>query len=262
MKKQKIMLLANDTTYAYNLRKEIIERLVSEGYEVVVVSKILKLKEELQALGCRLIDLNTGRHGTNPVEDIKLFFTYIRILVREKPDTVLSYNIKPNVYGGFACRLLGIRYLPNITGLGTAVEYPGRMQKLTTFLYKMGVSGAECVFFQNEENERFFKERNMLAKKTKTVLLPGSGVNLVQHQAMEYPTDDTVHFLFIARVMKEKGIDLYLAAAKRIWEKNKDVLFHICGMCDDEKYIEILKEAEKDGYIRYHGEQKDMVPFF
>ena len=110
MKKQKVMLLVNDTTYAYNLRKEVIEKLVAEGYEVVVVCALLLLQEELKALGCRLIGVETGRQGTNPVEDLKLFAQYLKILRKEKPDTVLSYNIKPNVYGGMACRLLGIRY--------------------------------------------------------------------------------------------------------------------------------------------------------
>lgn len=262
MNKQKVMLLVNDTTYAYNLRKEVIEKLVAEGYEVVVVCALLLLQEELKALGCRLIGVETGRQGTNPVEDLKLFAQYLKILRKEKPDTVLSYNIKPNVYGGMACRLLGIRYMPNITGLGTAVEIPGKLQLLTTRLYKWGVAGAECVFFQNSENEQFFRERKMISKKSRTVLLPGSGVSLEKHQAKPYVPSDTVNFLYIARVMKEKGIDLYLACAKAIHDRYPNTLFHICGMCDDEAYLEILKKAEEAGYIKYHGQQKDMVPFF
>lgn len=262
MKKQKVMLLVNDTTYAYNLRKEVIERLVAEGYEVVVVCTLLLLQEELKALGCRLIGVVTGRHGTNPAEDMKLFAQYLNILRREKPDTVLTYNIKPNVYGGMACRLLGIRYMPNVTGLGTAVEFPGKLQMLTTRLYKWGVAGAECVFFQNSENERFFRERKMLNRKSRSVLLPGSGVNLKQHPPKPYSPSETVNFLFIARIMKEKGIDLYLACAKAIHERYPNTLFHICGMCDDEAYIDVLKRAEAEGYIKYHGEQEDMVPFF
>ena len=228
MKKQKVMLLVNDSTYAYNLRGEVIRQLADQGYEVVVVCALLLLQEELKALGCRLIGVETGRQGTNPVQDIKLFVQYLKILHREKPDTVLTYNIKPNVYGGMACRLLGIRYMPNITGLGTAVEIPGKLQMLTTRLYKWGVAGAECVFFQNSENERFFRERGMLGRKSRTVLLPGSGVNLKKHQEKPYPQGDTVNFLYIARVMKEKGIDLYLACAKAIHDRypNSDAGIH------------------------------------
>ena len=117
MKKQKVMLLVNDTTYAYNLRKEVIEKLVAEGYEVVVVCALLLLQEELKALRCRLIGVETGRQGTNPVEDLKLFGQYIKILRKEKPDTVLSYNIKPNVYGGMACRLLGMEIMKKMYGI-------------------------------------------------------------------------------------------------------------------------------------------------
>jgi len=260
MKKQKVMLLVNDSTYAYNLRGEVIRQLAAQGYEVVVVCALLLLQEELKALGCRLIGVETGRQGTNPVQDIRLFAQYVGILCREKPDTVLTYNIKPNVYGGMACRLLGIRYMPNITGLGTAVEIPGKPQMLTTRLYKWGVAGAECVFFQNSENEQFFRARRMLSKKSRTVLLPGSGVNLKKHQARLYPKGDTVHFLYVARVMKEKGIDLYLACAKAIHERYPNTQFHICGMCDDKAYLDTLKQAE--GYIRYHGQQKDMAAHF
>lgn len=258
----KIVILANDTTYTYNLRREIIAHHIASGHTVIVVCRFLKLKDELEALGCRLINLPIGSQGTNPVEDVWLFFRYLHILRKEKPDVVLSYNIKPNVYGGMACRLLGIKYLPNITGLGTAVEYPGRLQMFTTRLYKAGVSNAACVLFQNEENEHFFWEHNMLSRHSRTRLLPGSGVNLDVHESMPYPEGDIVHFLFIARIMKEKGIDLYMAAAKEIWGRHKNVLFHICGYCDDEKYLGILKEAENSGYLKYHGEQKELLPFY
>lgn len=263
MNKLKVMILANDTTYTYNLRNEIIERLAADGHEVVVASQPLLLQEELKALGCRLVDIETNRHGTNPLSDFGLLMKYRQVLLDEKPDVVLTYNIKPNAYGGLACRMTKTHYLPNVTGLGTAVENPGIMQKITTKLYKLGVADADCVFFQNEENEEFFVEHNMLAQGTRTRLLPGSGVSLKIHKAMEYPADGmTINFLFIARVMKEKGIDLYLEAAKRINETHKNVMFHICGKCDDEKYLEILDEAENSGYITYHGEQKDMIPFF
>lgn len=257
------MILANDTTYTYNLRNEIIERLAADGHDVVVASQPLLLQDELKALGCRLVDIETNRHGTNPLSDLSLLMKFKKILSVEKPDVVLTYNIKPNAYGGIACRMTKTHYIPNITGLGTAVEYPGLMQKISTKLYKAGVAGADCVFFQNEENKEFFVEHHMLKQGARTRLLPGSGVSLKIHKAMEYPADkEKINFLFIARVMKEKGIDLYLGAAKRIYANHKNVMFHICGQCDDEKYLGLLKEAEKSGYITYHGEQKDMVPFF
>ncbi len=262
MAQKHVMVLANDTTYTFNLRREILMGLVERGYRVTIVSEALKHGEALEALGCRLIDISAGRHGTNPLKDAALLMRYIRILLKEKPDAVLSYNIKPNVYGGMACRLTRTRYIPNITGLGTAVEYPGKMQQLTTKLYKWGTYGADCIFFQNEENLQFFRDWKMLSKKSRTRLLPGSGVALDQHPLMPYPEGGTVDFLYVARILKEKGIDLYLEAAKHIRTAHPDTVFHICGGCDDEKYRDVLAQAEKDGYILYHGEQKDMKPWF
>lgn len=259
----KVLVLANDTTYAFNLRDELLERLVSDGNEVIVASQPLLYQDELKGMGCRLIDIETNRHGKNPLSDLGLLSKFKKLLKAEKPDMVLTYNIKPNVYGGMACKSLKIRYIPNITGLGTAVEYPGMMQKLTTRLYKSGVAGASCIMFQNDENRAFFAEHKMLKQGVRTRLLPGSGVNLNKHKAMPYPENsDTINFLFIARVLKEKGIDLYLNSAKRIYEKHKNVVFHICGLCDDESYLGLLDEAEKSVYIKYHGQQKDMIPFF
>lgn len=259
---KKVAILANDTTYTYNLRLALIKELIDKKYEVYIVAEILKFKDELESIGCHLINIDIGRHGTNPLSDFKLMKQYKKILKQIKPDFVLSYNIKPNVYGGMACKSIKTKFMPNITGLGTALEYPGIMQKITVLLNKIGLKKANTVFFQNSENMTFFKKHKILSKNTKMVLLPGSGVDLEKHKLMDYPNDKTINFLYIARIMKDKGIDIYLETAKEIKEKYTNTEFHICGYCDDEKYKEILKQYEKDKIIIYHGEQKDMIPFF
>lgn len=256
----RILMITNDTTFAYNLRREVLRRFVAEGHIVALISEVLAFKEELEELGCRVLPVETDRRGTSVFNDLKLFCRYFSILAKEKPDIVLTNNIKPNVYGGLACRLLGIRYMPNITGLGTAVEHPGKMQALTTRLYKWGVAGAECVFFQNSENLEFFRKRNMLSPKSRTCLLPGSGVDLTTYTLLPYPENGEIHFLFAARIMKEKGIDLFLEAARRFHSEN--VVFDVCGACDDEAYGEKMCEAHDAGIIRYHGQQKYMRPFY
>lgn len=255
-----IMMVANDTTFIYNLRKEILERFVQEGYSVTVVCEVLSFREELEALGCRLIDVKNHRRGTNPLSDLKLAYTYFNILKKERPDVVLTNNIKPNIYAGMACQILGIKRICNITGLGTAVESAGILQKLTVFLYRIGVRNAECILFQNAENEAFFKRHNLISPKSNVVRLAGSGVNLKTHELQPYPEGECVHFLFAARIMKEKGIDLFLAAAQKYHSKN--VVFDICGACDDEKYKEILRQAHEKGVVHYHGQQKFMQPFY
>ena len=259
---RRISILANDTTYMYNTRAALIEKLVELGYEVYIVSQILKFEKELKDMGCKVINMATGRHGKNPFSDLKLLKEYKRILKEINPEIVFSYNIKPNVYGGMACSKLKIRFMPNITGLGTALEYPGLMQKITIMLNKIGLKNAEVIFFQNSENQEFFKKHNLISENTKSILLPGSGVDLNRHTLLEYPKDEVIKFLFIARILKEKGIDIYLETAKAIKEKYPNTEFHICGYFDDDKYKEILKQNEKNGIIIYHGEQKDMIPFF
>ena len=158
--------------------------------------------------------------------------------------------------------MLGIQYIPNITGLGTPVENPGKLQFLATRLYKYGVAGADTIFFQNDENMRFFEQHHIMPKNSHVCLLPGSGVNLQAYPELPYSPGDVVHFLFVARLLKEKGIELYLSAAKRVAQNHPNVMFHICGGCDDPKYYERVKEAENAGYLQYHGEQKDMRPYF
>lgn len=259
----KVLMITNDTNFAHNLRREILEQFIKQGYEAVLVGELLNYQEEFKKMGVRLVDVKTGRHGTNPVDDLKLYASYRKILKKERPDIVFTNNIKPNVYGGFACKQLKIPYIPNVTGLGTPVENPGPLQKLTTWMYKTGVSGAKAIFFQNSENQEFFERRGMIPQNCKAVLLPGSGVNLESHPYLEYPSEnEKIRFLFVARVMKEKGIDLFLAAAKKITKEYENVVFDVVGQCDDDAYLEILKKAQENGEIVYHGLQKDVTPFY
>lgn len=256
----KIAILANDTTNLYNHRFEVVRGLVQAGHQVGIIAQIQHFTQEFEALGCMLTPLTVNRHQKNPLNDLKVLYTYYKLLKASKPDVVLTYNIKPNVYGGIACQLLGLTYIPNITGLGTAVEYPGTLQKITVFLYKLGMRKAHTIFFQNTANRAFFEEHGILRKGTKAVLLPGSGVNLTKHLPMPYPNAQETHFLFVARILKEKGIDMYLEAAKRF--SSPTVKFHICGPFDSPNYQEKVEQAAKDGFVLYHGQQKDMKPFF
>lgn len=258
-----IMMLTNDTNFAYNLRREVLQRFVAEGHEVSLVSQVLKFQDELEGMGITIINVKTPRQGKNPFSDLKLWKQYAEILKKKKPDIVFTNNIKPNVYCGMACQKLKIPYVVNVCGLGTPVETPGPMQIFTCFLYKLGIKGAKAIFFQNSANEKFFRDRNLINNNTAVILLPGSGVNLQGHPLLPYPEkDETIHFLYIARLLKEKGIDILLSSAKIIHEKYPNTMFHVVGGCDDHSYLQVMKKAEDDGYVQYHGEQKDVTPFF
>src|SRR5690625_2862850 len=211
--------------------------------------------DDLIDLGCHYIGSELSRHGTNVIGDFKLLLRYRSIMKEVRPDVVLTFTIKPNIYGGLACRSLNIPQIANITGLGTAVENPGLMQKITVQLYKHAFKNIQTVFFQNKENMQFFIDRKIALGKHK--LLPGSGVNTEQFSLLEYPSDEVIRFVFISRIMKEKGIDYYLEAAKYIKDKYPNTEFHICGF-SEEDYENTLKEYEEKGIITYHGMMKDI----
>lgn len=253
----KVLFLVNHDVVIYNFRLELVERLLSDGHGVVISSPYGERIDDLKKLGCQYKEINMSRHGTNPFKDLKLLLCYKRLLREVKPDIVFAYTIKPNIYGGIACRLSKIPCVVNVTGLGTAVENGGVIQKITTVLYRFAFAKVKKVFFQNEENLQFFVKKK-IADESKYQLIPGSGVNLDRFSPIEYPTDNSkIEFAFISRIMKEKGIDQYIDAAKAIKEKYPDTVFHICGFCEQD-YENKLKVLENDGVITYHGMVRDV----
>lgn len=255
----KILILANNDLGLYNFRKELIERLIQEKNEVYISLPNGKRVKDLQEIGCKYIETEVDRRGTNPIKDFKLLLKYFKMIKQIKPDIVLTYTIKPNIYGGIACRIKKVPYICNITGLGTAAENESIVQKLIIKLYKYALKKVKCCFIQNEENFKFIID-NKIAKEENCKLIPGSGVNLEKFRLLEYPSEDTIEFLFIGRVMKEKGINEYLETAQHIKTKYPNTVFHILGFCEEE-YEKQLQELQEKGIIKYHGRQDDVIPF-
>lgn len=254
----KILFLVNHDVVIYNFRLELVERLLADGHEVVISSPYGERIEDLKALGCEYREIDISRHGMNPLKELRLISEYKKLLDRVGPDMVFSYTIKPNIYGSIACRSRKIPCVTNITGLGMAVENGGLVQKITVMLYKYVFTKVRRVFFQNTENMQFFEKHKIALGKH--ALLPGSGVNLKRFEAIDYPKNDTVEFAFISRIMKEKGIDQYLEAAKYIRDKYPNTVFHVCGFCED-AYEEKLKDLTDKGIINYHGMVRDVKGF-
>lgn len=257
----KVLILCNYANGLYLFRKEILEAFLEKGYETAVSVPPDENCEKIEKLGVRLIPTVFERRGNNPIHDGKLFLRYLRLLKEEKPDVVLTYTIKPNLYGGLACRIRKVPYLMNITGLGTALEQPGLLGKILLIFYKVASRKASCVFFQNQGNRDF-----MLKKKVglgKDRLLPGSGVNLKEHPFVPYPPEeDGIIFLAVLRIMKDKGIEEYLKAARKITEEYQNVRFYLAGEYEEETrghYEPILEELLEKGIIRYFG-HIDNVP--
>jgi glycosyltransferase involved in cell wall biosynthesis len=255
----KILVIANFGMGLYNFRKELLEELIKQDNEVYISLPDDEYVSKLEKIGCKFVDTHLDRRGTNPLSDFKLLLNYIRIIKRIKPDVVLTYTIKPNVYGGIACAITKTPYITNVTGLGTSVENKGLIQKVTLLLYKLGLKKASCVFFQNQTNRKFFEDNRIV--KSKTRLIPGSGVNLEQHKSEEYPmSDKKVRILFIGRIMKAKGIEELLEAAKLVKEKYPNVQFDLIGG-NEENYNQKIDKLERLDIIKYHGQQSDVHSF-
>ena len=251
----KVLFLVNHEVVIYNFRLELVERLLQDGHQVVISSPNGEKIDELVRMGCEHREITFSRHGTNPIQELKLISDYKKLLKEVKPDMVFSYTIKPNIYGGMACQSLKIPYVVNITGLGTAVENPGLLQIITVTLYQFAFRKVQRVFLQNRENMDFFSRMHIAVDKH--ALLPGSGVNLQRFSVLEYPGEETTEFVFISRIMKEKGADQYLEAAEYIRNKYPNTRFHVCGFCEQD-YEERLKELQEKGVIEYHGMVRDV----
>lgn len=255
----KVLFLVNHDVVIYNFRLELVEKLLMEGHQVVISSPYGERIDALKSLGCEYYEQPISRHGINPFKELFLIRSYKKLIKKVSPDIVFTYTIKPNIYGAIACRKMGVPCVANITGLGTAVENSGLMQKITVLLYKYAFSKIKRVFFQNEENQQFFVDQKIALGKHG--LLPGSGVNLERFSPLPYPRDDMIEFAFVSRIMKEKGIDQYLEAATHIRKKYPHTVFHVCGFCE-QAYEEKLKQLDHEGVIVYHGMVRDVKSVF
>ena len=254
----KILILANNDVGLYKFRKELIEALL-KGHEVHISLPYGEFVDDMVELGCIYHNVEFDRHGTNPIKELGQISYYKKLLKSIKPNVVLTYTIKPNIYGGMACAAVKVPYFCNITGLGTAIENLGIMQKISLTLYCLGLKKARKVFFQNQQNLDFMLKHKVV--KSNYHLLPGSGVNLNNFTLMDYPNEQTnINFLFIGRVMKDKGIDEFLSMAKQIKSKYQCTSFDIIGMIDGD-YEDTINTAVSEGYINYHGLQSDVKPF-
>ncbi len=262
---KKILILANLDVGLYNFRRELIEALLAAPYEVHIALPEGEFVPKLVRMGCIFHETRLERRGMNPMHELRLIRRYRALIDEVKPDAALTYTIKPNIYGGSALAAAGIPYITNITGLGTAVEGDGLLQKVTIRMYRHAMRGVSCLFFQNRKNEEYFTKRNIAAGKHR--LIPGSGVNLEHFSYLEYPPEDApVSMLFISRVLKEKGIDQFLEMAKVIRREYPQTRFHILGFCEDQddapdSYRRRIEELEKQGILTFEGMQEDVRPF-
>ena len=259
MSSRKILILVNRDFVLYNFRIELVERLLAQGNKVYIClpngPKVSKMVEK----GCKYIPISIDGRGTNPIKDAKLMLEYHKIFKEVQPDMILTYTTKVCIYAGLVAGWMKIPYIMNVSGLGTAVEQKGVLQPIMLALYKAAAKKAKCVFFQNTENQQFFEEHKLYDGNQR--LIPGSGVNLHKWNVKDYPSDENgVAFLFIARILKEKGIEEYVKTAEAIKKDYPNATFHVLGACDG-NYKKYLQEYQDNGTICYHGEVQDTAEF-
>lgn len=262
----KILVICNCASGLYDFRGMLLRRLIALGNEVVSIVPAIDLSIEQQAENnlesdqVRLIRIPMERRGMNPVKDFRLLLGYIRSIRREKPDLVITYTIKPNAYGGIACRLCGVPYAANITGLGTAFQNDGMLRKFVTLLYKVALKKASVVFFENAENQHTILDAGII-RKEQTCLLNGAGVDLEKFSYIPYPQhEEETRFLFIGRVMKEKGVNELFSAMRMLQKEGVKCTLDVVGGFDED-YSKQIEACENEGWLCYHGYQRDVRPF-
>lgn len=256
---RKIVILCNSCIGLYKFRKELLEQLV-KTFQVIIATPFDEKEyiEELEKMGCNLVEIPINRRGKNIFEELRLIKFYYKFLKEIKPDKVLTYTIKPNIYGGIVSQRLKLKYISTVTGIGTAFQSNGMLKKLVIFLNKLALRRAEKVFFQNDTNLAIYL-KNKIVKKEQCQLVKGSGVNLEKFKCNIKIKEEPIKILFIGRIMKEKGIDEYLEVVKRIKRKySNKVFFQILGQYEEEKYKVEIDKLTNEGNLEYLGVSNDV----
>ena len=253
---KKIIIVSNTSWSLFNFRFELARSIKKNGYEVILVAPYDEYSDRLSE-EFEYHDIYMNNKGTNPKEDIKTTFAFYKLYKKIKPDVVLHYTIKPNIYGTIACSLLGIKTINNISGLGTVFIKESLVTKLVKWLYKYSLSKSSKVFFQNSDDRDLFIQ-NKLVQRDKCDLLPGSGIDTNKFLPIEYKKkDNTFIFLLVARMLWDKGIGEYIEASKIIKSKYKNVEFQMLGFLDVDNHSAVSKEQMQEwvdaGYVNYLG---------
>jgi glycosyltransferase involved in cell wall biosynthesis len=260
----RVILAANSSWNIVNFRAGLILALKREGYDPIVVAPLDPAPEErMAALEVERVVVAIDRSGLNPFADLKLLRQYQRILKRLRPAAFLGFTIKPNIYGCIAARGLGVPAVANISGLGTVFIKRGALLALVTRLYRFALARAAVVFFQNPDDRALFIERRIV-RPEQARLLPGSGVDLDRFTPVPQPEGPPV-FLLIARLLGDKGVREFAAAAWSLRSDFPDARFQLLGPLDHGNRTAIasadLESWVAAGVVEYLGETDDVRPF-
>lgn len=269
MNKTKILIVGATSWSILHFRGDFIKALIKEGFEVYTAVDVYEkdIHNKLNAIGAITLTCRLQRTGLNPFMDLKTIADLKKIMTNNKIDLVIPYTIKPVIYGSIAAIATETKVISLITGLGisfSGLNFKSKiLQLLNEQLYKRYVAKNEAIIFQNKDDYQLFLDRKILNKNKKVAIVSGSGVNLEKFSFKNYNISpkETLSFLFIARLIEEKGIVLYLRASKILKEKYPNVEFHIIGSADTSSSSTILaeiNELNEKGFIIYHGSQSNI----
>lgn len=265
-----IAIVINTSWNIFNFRLGLLKALQDEGYNIVAIAPKDDYSEKLEEQGFEYYDVNINNKGTNPIEDAKLVLEFYGLYKKMKPDVILQYTIKPNIYGSMAAGMLGIPVISNISGLGTVFLNDSLSSKIARMLYKVALKVPKKIFYQNAHDRELFVKSG-LVNAEKTDLLPGSGIDIEQFKPQAVGSDsDRVRFLFIARLVKDKGLVEYVDAARKILStmnhspstQDKSPQFFILGAYYPGNPTAIteaeMKRWEEEGIVKYIGVSDDV----
>jgi len=262
--KMHILATVNAAWNIWNFRRPVIAALLAEGHSVTVLAPEDETAGRLKEIGCRFIALEMDQKGLDPMRDLALL-RRLRAAFREhRPDVILSYTVKNNIYGAIAARSLGIPFIPNVSGLGTAFLSEGWLQWLVERLYGAAFRRLPVVFFQNDEDRDLFVARR-LVREDQARLLPGSGIDLDHFAAADFPTQNAPPtFLMIARLLRDKGIYEFIEAARLVRARHPNARFQLLGATDTQNRTAIDRDTvaawQQSHGIEYLGTCDDVRP--
>ena len=260
-----ILFSANSFEHLYKLRIKILENFKKQGFKVYAVAKDDEFKTKITELGIKVITININPHSKNFLKDISLLVSYYKIFKKIKPDILYNSTIKPNIYGSMISGLLKIKTINNISGLGTGFLKSKILKRLIIILYRFSNKNVHRIYFQNNEDMIFF-EQEKISKKNQSTLIPGSGVdtNFFKRKTKFSPNKKT-NFIFIGRILKEKGI-LELISAFNKFQKNYPSKLTIIGSYDPANpssvnIKEFIDDVDLDQSIHYLGVKKNIIDY-
>lgn len=260
----RVAIVLNTSWNIYNFRMNLVRSLQAQGHEIHTIAPNDDYTHYLTEANCIHHPLKMDSRGANPVKDMGLIFELFSIYRRVKPDVILHYTIKPNVYGSLAASLLRIPVINNVCGLGTVFLKDDMLSSIAMFLYKISFRFPKKVFFQNPDDLKLFIDKKLVSAKS-VDLIPGSGIDLNRFRPMEFQRNKKFTFLLISRLITDKGVLEYIDAVKKLRSEGLDARFQVLGAIDPEHKRGIKREVVQDwinsGTIEYLGTTKDVRHF-